>query len=82
MSNLHNLAAVGQSIWIDSLSRELIQSGALAAEIGANAISGVTSNPSIFAQAMLSGNDYVPQLEDLVGRDASVDEIYTGSTDH
>jgi transaldolase len=77
MSNLHNLASVGQSIWIDSLSRELIHSGALAAEIDSNAVSGVTSNPSIFAKAMLSGQDYDPQLEDLVGRDASVDEIYT-----
>ena len=77
MSNLHNLAAVGQSIWIDSLSRELLDSGALAAEIETNAVTGVTSNPSIFAQAMLSGNDYDPQLEELVGRDATVDEIYT-----
>lgn len=77
MTNLHNLASVGQSIWIDSLSRELIQSGALAAEIDANAVTGVTSNPSIFAKAMLSGTDYDPQLEELVGRDASVDEIYT-----
>ena len=77
MSNLHNLAAVGQSIWIDSLSRGLLDSGALAAEIDTNAVTGVTSNPSIFAQAMLSGNDYDPQLEELVGRDATVDEIYT-----
>ena len=77
MSNLHNLAAVGQSIWIDSLSREMLQSGALASELETNAVTGVTSNPSIFAKAMLSGTDYDPQLEELVGRDASVDEIYT-----
>ena len=77
MSNLHNLAAVGQSIWIDSLSREMLRSGALAAELETNAVTGVTSNPSIFAKAMLSGQDYDPQLEELVGRDAGVDEIYT-----
>ena len=77
MTNLHNLAAVGQSIWIDSLSRQMLRSGALAEEIDANAVSGVTSNPSIFATAMLSGTDYDPQLEEMVGRDASVDEIYT-----
>ena len=77
MSNLHNLAAVGQSIWIDSLSREFLRSGELAEQIDTNAVSGVTSNPSIFAKAMLSGNDYDPQLEELVGRDASVEEIYT-----
>lgn len=77
MSNLHNLAAVGQSIWIDSLSRELLRSGELAAQIDTNAVTGVTSNPSIFAKAMLSGDDYDAQLGELVGRDATVDEIYT-----
>ncbi len=77
MSNLHNLAAVGQSIWIDSLSRSLIQSGKLAAQIEANAVTGVTSNPTIFAKAMLSGDDYDGQLADLVEREATTDEIYT-----
>ncbi len=77
MSNLHNLAAVGQSIWIDSLSRSIIQSGHLADQLEVNAVTGVTSNPTIFAKAMLSGNNYDEQLAELVGRDASTDEIYT-----
>ena len=77
MSNLHSLASVGQSIWIDSLSRSMLASGDLAAQIERNAVTGVTSNPSIFAKAMLSGDDYDPQLEELVARDATVDEIYT-----
>ena len=77
MSNLHNLAAVGQSVWIDSLSREIVRSGELARQLEQNAVTGVTSNPTIFAKAMLSGDDYDEQLGELVGRDATTDEIYT-----
>jgi transaldolase len=77
MSNIHNLAAVGQSIWVDSLSRSMIRNGELARQISDNAVTGVTSNPSIFAKAMLSSDDYDAQLTELVGRDATTDEIYT-----
>jgi transaldolase len=77
MSNLHNLASAGQSVWIDSLSREILDSGELQRQIDTNAVTGVTSNPTIFAKAMLSGTDYDAQLAELVGRDASTDEIYT-----
>ena len=77
MSNLHNLAAVGQSVWIDSLSREILDSGELQRQIDENAVTGVTSNPTIFAKAMLSGSDYDAQLGELVGRNATTDEIYT-----
>jgi len=76
MSKLHNLAAVGQSVWIDSLSREILRSGGLARQIEQNAVSGVTSNPTIFAKAMLSGDDYDEQVSELVARDAGTDEIY------
>lgn len=76
-SNLHNVSAAGQSVWIDSLSREILSSGELNRQIEDNAVTGVTSNPSIFAKAMLSGDDYDAQLGELVERDASTDEIYT-----
>ncbi len=76
MSKLHHLAATGQSVWIDSLSRSMLESGELQRQIDQNAVTGVTSNPTIFAQAMLSGTDYDQQLHELVGRDAGTDEIY------
>ncbi len=49
--------ALGQSIWLDSISREMISSGELArlVDIG---ISGVTSNPTIFEKALLEGDSY------------------------
>lgn len=75
-SRLHNLAGLGQSVWLDSISREMLASGELDRYLE-RAITGVTSNPTIFAKAMTSGDSYDAQVGDLVARDATVDEIYT-----
>jgi len=52
---LHQLADHGQSVWIDFLSRELLESGALARAVERDAVVGVTSNPTIFAKAVSGG---------------------------
>jgi transaldolase len=44
-TRLHRLADHGQSVWIDFLSRELLESGALARAVEQDAVVGVTSNP-------------------------------------
>ena len=75
-SRLHNLAGLGQSVWLDSISREMLASGELDRYLE-RAITGVTSNPTIFAKAMTSGDSYDAQVGELVARDATVDEIYT-----
>ena len=75
-SRLHNLAGLGQSVWLDSISREMLESRELDRYLS-RAISGVTSNPTIFAKAVTSGDSYDAQIGDLVERHASVDEIYT-----
>ena len=75
-SRLHGLAALGQSIWLDSISREMLESGELDRYLD-RAITGVTSNPTIFAKAMMSGDAYDAQVAELVARDADADEIYT-----
>lgn len=61
-SRLHQLSALGQSVWIDYLSRELIESGALARAVVEDAVVGVTSNPSIFAKALAHGHAYDDQI--------------------
>jgi transaldolase len=61
-SRLHQLSAFGQSVWIDYLSRDLIESGALAKAVAEDAVVGVTSNPSIFEQALPYGHAYDEQL--------------------
>jgi transaldolase len=59
---LHRLAEHGQSVWIDFLSRELLRGGGLARMIREDAVSGVTSNPTIFAKALSGGDAYDEQI--------------------
>src|SRR5438876_9705240 len=61
-SRLHQLSALDQSVWIDYLSRDLIESGALAKAITEDAVVGVTSNPSIFQKALAHGHAYDEQI--------------------
>ena len=75
-SRLAALGVLGQSVWLDSISREMLRSGELERYVEAG-ISGVTSNPTIFAKAILSGDSYDAQIDELVAHDADVDEIYT-----
>jgi transaldolase len=62
-SRLHHLSELGQSIWIDFLSRDLIESGRLARALEEDAVVGVTSNPSIFEKALSRGQAYDAQIE-------------------
>jgi transaldolase len=69
-SPLHRLSALGQSVWIDSLSREWIRGGHLQQLIDDDAVVGATSNPTIFQKAMSSGDAYDEQLRELGSTDA------------
>src|SRR5918911_1281925 len=59
---LQQLADHGQSVWIDYLSRDLIQTGELERMMREDAVVGVTSNPTIFQKAISHGNAYDEQL--------------------
>ena len=65
-SNLHKLSALGQSVWIDYLSRQILQSGKLAKMMEEDAVVGVTSNPTIFQKAISEGNAYDEQLKEIL----------------
>jgi transaldolase len=71
-SRLHQLSALGQSVWIDYLSRDLIESGALARAVDEDAVVGVTSNPSIFQKALAHGHTYDEQIAASSGHAKSV----------
>ena len=73
-SPLAQLAANGVSIWLDDLSRTRIRSGALAALIESRSVSGVTTNPTIFAGALSKGEGYGEQVAELAARGASATE--------
>jgi len=75
-SRLHELAAQGQSPWIDFLSRELITSGDLKRRFEDDAITGVTSNPTIFQKAISSGNAYDEQLRSLAREEDDPRELF------
>ncbi len=66
-SRLHQLSALGQSVWIDFLSRDLFETGTLERMMNADAVCGVTSNPTIFQKAMSEGTRYDSQLRGLNG---------------
>ena len=73
-SRLHKLAARGQSIWFDTLSRHLISSGELKRMMKDDAVTGVTSNPSIFQKALAEGDAYDEQMKELLARTDEVIE--------
>jgi transaldolase len=64
---LRLLSALGQSVWIDFLSRESIRSGHLQKLLDDDSVVGATSNPSIFQKAMASSDSYEEQLHELDG---------------
>jgi transaldolase len=66
MNRLQALHDAGVSIWLDNLSRELLDSGAFATLIADCAVTGATSNPTIFAKAITGSDRYDDQLRAAV----------------
>ncbi len=64
---LHALHAAGQSIWLDFIDRTLLQGDTLARRIRDEALTGMTSNPTIFEKALASGIAYDAQLKAAAG---------------
>ena len=75
-SGLHGLSELGQSVWIDSLSRGWLKSGDLARWMDEDALTGVTSNPTIFQKAMSEGDWYDDQLREVVAEENDLKEIF------
>jgi transaldolase len=79
---LQALADAGVSIWLDDLSRDRITSGNLAELISNSSVTGVTTNPTIFATALSKGEAYNSQIKELAARDAGLhDTIKALTTD-
>lgn len=66
---LIELEGFGQSIWLDYISRELIDSGQLHRLIKDDHLKGLTSNPSIFEKAIAKTNDYDDAIEAIIRKD-------------
>lgn len=68
--------AQGQSIWLDDIRRNMIESGELAALINRDGLAGITSNPAIFREAITRHDDYAAQIELFAAQGARADAIY------
>ena len=75
-SRLHQLSELGQSVWIDSVSREWLRTGELARMMDEDAVVGVTSNPTIFEKAMAEGDWYDDQLREVLAETDDPKEIF------
>ncbi len=75
MSKLHELAELGQSIWLDYMRRDILNSGELN-QLHKTGVRGLTSNPSIFEQAIAHSDDYDDAFGILATDDKSPKEIY------
>jgi len=77
MNAAQQLHDFGQSLWLDNLSRGILDDGTLARYIREYAITGLTSNPSIFEKAIAGGNDYDAALQAQARGGASAEEAFT-----
>ncbi len=81
-NRLKKLADAGVSIWLDDLSRDRLDSGNLADLVATRAVTGVTTNPTIFAAALSAGSAYDAQVGELAAQEATVhDAIRALTTD-
>jgi transaldolase len=75
-SRLHELSERGQAVWFDTLSRDLVKTGELERMMDDDAVTGVTSNPTIFQKALSSGDAYDDDLKRLLGETDDPTEIF------
>jgi transaldolase len=73
---LHQLHELGQSVWLDYIRRDILQNGELERMIRDYDLRGVTSNPSIFEQAIGHSDDYDGAMEALAAQGANADRAF------
>jgi transaldolase/glucose-6-phosphate isomerase len=74
-TQMQELTAAGQSIWLDNIRRSMFASGELRTLID-QGLRGMTSNPTIFEKAIGSGNDYDAQLRELIGSERDPQTLF------
>ena len=76
MNPLRHVTALGQSVYLDEISRGMLRDGELRRLIVDDGIHGVTSNPAIFAKAITGSDDYDVAIADLANEGHDVEAIY------
>ncbi len=75
MSKLNELANIGQSVWLDFISRNLLTSGELKNLIN-DGLRGMTSNPTIFDKAIANSSDYDEDIKSVVNSGLPIEDVY------
>jgi transaldolase len=75
-ANTQKLHDLGQSLWVDNISREMLANGTLARYIAEWSVTGLTSNPTIFEHAIGHGNFYDKSIVELAQRAKPVEELF------
>ncbi|HEY7337904.1 MAG TPA: transaldolase [Bryobacteraceae bacterium] len=76
MKAIQLLQNLGQSIWLDNITRDLLDSGTLKRYIDQYCVTGLTSNPTIFEQAIKKSSSYDAQLRQPSARGKSAEELF------
>lgn len=76
MSALDDLTAAGQSVWIDNITRDLLDDGTIARYIETLRVTGLTSNPSIFDKAVRGSSAYDNQVRALSQDGLSAEQVF------
>ncbi len=75
-SPLQQLSALGQSVWVDFLSRQALEDGTIERLIREYTVVGMTSNPTIFQWAMADGTAYDEQLHSVLEHETDGKEVF------
>ena len=70
---LHDL---GQSLWLDNITRDILDDGTLARYIADNDVTGLTSNPSIFDKAIAGGSKYDDAIAKLLAQGQQGEDLF------
>ena len=76
MPNTQQLHDLGQSLWIDNISRETLRDGSLARLIAGYSVTGLTSNPTIFEKAMGGGDAYDEAIARMARDGRSTEDLF------
>ena len=76
MNPATSLHEAGQSLWLDNITRELLDGGRLARYVADGSITGLTSNPTIFDKAISGSEAYSDQIRSLAGQGLDDEEIF------
>ena len=78
MNPLVDIRRLDQSLWLDFISRKVLQNGELKRRIDEDALRGVTSNPAIFEKAIGGSSDYDQTIKEQAQQGKSAEDIYEG----